>query len=243
MLKSVFGPAHLLVTLDIFANPESFDYSRLGKASDLAIVMLYDQHVQSGIPGPIASQQWLDRVAGDIFAKIPPSKVILGLGNYGYDWPVNTDGKGNVVRNRFGDPIVVGPGRKVLLGDALECAIASGARAGMDSGDLNPYFLYSDPDHKDRLIYVLDAATAYNQVMALARYKPRGAALWYLGSEDPSIWSFFAAGKLGKSAHPSDFEELAPCPRMIHGTKGPVPKYRKVEIGEDGLVRSETYSN
>ena len=242
VLKSVFAPAHLLVTQDIFANPDSFDYAALGRANDLVIVMLYDQHVQSGIPGPIASQEWLQRVARDLFARVPGPKVILGLGNYCYVWPVRTDSTGNIVRNLYKDPVVVGPGRKILLGDALECANASQAPAAMDPAELNPYFIYSDQQRNDRLIYLLDAATAYNQVMSLAKYRPAGGALWYLGSEDPSIWSFFAVRKLGRKVGASAFADVTDCPRIIYGTRASPALTRKVEIGGDGLVKSESYT-
>jgi hypothetical protein len=151
------------------------------------------------------------------------------------------DARGNIVKNSYGDPIVVGPGRKALLGDALRCAVAAGAPAKMDADDLNPYFIYRDKDHKDRAIYMLDAATAYNEVIALGKYRPRGGALWYLGAEDPSIWSFFAVGKLGGKANASDFGDVSNCPTIIYSAEGQPGGHRSVVIGKDGLIRSETY--
>ena len=74
--------------------------------------------------------------------------------------------------------------------------------------DLNPRFFYSDSaTNTDHVVYILDAITAYNAIMALKGYEPKGVALWRLGSEDPTIWSFLNDDTLGKPL--SDLKELS----------------------------------
>ena len=43
-------------------------------------------------------------------------------------------------------------------------------------------------------VWLMDATTAYNQMRAAAPYHTLGAALWRLGTEDPSLWAFFGKG-------------------------------------------------
>ena len=77
---------------------------------------------------------------------------------------------------------------------------ASGGEDGnvtIDPASLNPYFTYYDDPAKPggpevmHTVWLMDATTAYNQMRAAAPYHALGAALWRLGTEDPSLWDFF----------------------------------------------------
>ncbi|HEY3298712.1 MAG TPA: glycosyl hydrolase family 18 protein, partial [Armatimonadota bacterium] len=99
-LSKTFHEAHLLVTQDVPAKSDDFDLAALNDPNDFIVAMLYDEHVislgQGGYPGTIASQVWLEDMAAKIFRDMDSSKVVLGIGNYCYDWPIEHDGKGNV---------------------------------------------------------------------------------------------------------------------------------------------------
>jgi len=49
--------------------------------------MNYDQHWPTSGPGPIASQEWFIDNLHELLKVIPPQKMIVGIANYGYDWP------------------------------------------------------------------------------------------------------------------------------------------------------------
>ena len=55
--------------------------------------MTYDYSWANGPPGSIAPQRWVDRVASYAVSQIPPSKVLLGLAFYGYDWNTTVGGE------------------------------------------------------------------------------------------------------------------------------------------------------
>lgn len=243
-LHRVFAPAHLLVTQDIPVNDDAFDADALCDANDFVVLMFYDQHAAEDAPGPIASQEWVEQRADALFAKMDTSKVVLGLGNYCYDWPVKIRANG-----------VVGSwqrAREMLMGPAL--GIASQARASirMDEGDLNPYFTYADDHNQNHVVYFLDAVTAYNQYRALQEYGIKGAALWYLGSEDPSLWTFLDDDKLGHLAS-LDALKTVTYPQLLDVDSFPQgselnrisavaqPGTRQLQTDQDGLVTSETY--
>ena len=48
--------------------------------------MDYDEHYSSGAPGAIASIPWYYNTLTASLNKIPPEKLIAGIGNYSYDW-------------------------------------------------------------------------------------------------------------------------------------------------------------
>ncbi|WP_081338162.1 glycosyl hydrolase family 18 protein, partial [Bacillus mycoides] len=87
-LTTVFHKHHLLVTQDVPANDQAFDYGALAKVIDRMIVMMYDEHYGAGAPGPIASNKWFEHTLNEL--DIPSEKLIVAFGNYGYDWEVKS---------------------------------------------------------------------------------------------------------------------------------------------------------
>src|SRR5436189_73832 len=104
--------------------------------------------------------------------ELNPSKTIIALGNYGYDW---TSGKQEA--------------DEVTFQEALIHAGESQATPIFDPTSRNPYYEYDENDGSHHTVWFLDAVTAYNQMRAASGYKPAGFAIWRLGSEDPSVWS------------------------------------------------------
>lgn len=246
VLRTVFSPDHLLITQDLPANDPAFDYEALAQLNDYVIVMLYDQHTPDGDPGPIASQEWIEQSADRLFKLMDDPKVILGLGNYCYDWPVRISESGDITR--------IAPGRELPLGAALHIAREAGADVHMDEGDLNPYFTYDDDDGTTHMVYMLDAVTAYNQYHALKGYLPGGVALWYLGSEDPAIWSFLHREQLPNAISPSALSRVDFCgaiatesslkgDELMQVAASPKPGARQLTSDTDGLITAEHYQS
>lgn len=48
--------------------------------------MAYDEHWSSAEPGPIASQDWFVDGITTALNEVPANKLVVTLGNYGYDW-------------------------------------------------------------------------------------------------------------------------------------------------------------
>ena len=167
--------------------------------------------------------------------------MILGIANYCYDWAVAYDKDGNLKwhtaasKKRWGR---VWPGLRKLTRD-------------LEMDDLNPRFYYSDSGNVDHVVYMLDAVTAYNQIMALKGYEPKGVALWRLGSEDPTIWSFLDDDTLGRPL--ANVKQLSNVDLKFQvdldnsqgelmqvsqtGTTG----HRDLDLDQDGLIISEAY--
>jgi peptidoglycan-N-acetylglucosamine deacetylase len=166
----------LLVAL----SPESpaADYSGLAAAADALILMSYDEHTEKGSSGPLASQGWFESVLAQHLKSIPAHKLIVSIGSYGYDWE---SGKA---------------AQEISVQEAWELLEESRARLSFDKKSLNPTFSYLDDSSKSQhQVWYLDAVTAYDQVAAALAVRPKGLALWRLGTEDPSIWSVLGRGR------------------------------------------------
>ncbi|QDZ08029.1 glycosyltransferase [Sphingomonas panacisoli] len=150
----------------------SWDLPAYAKIVDRVFLMSYDEHELSGPPGPIASQAWFAKTVADAARGIPASKLVVAIGNYGYDWY----GTG-------GDPMTVE--------EAWQAARDSGAVPVFDRASGNSGFAYEDDDTGKHVVWLLDAASAYNEIAFLRRAGIGGVALWRLGAEDPGLWSLF----------------------------------------------------
>ncbi|MBY8827577.1 polysaccharide deacetylase family protein [Hephaestia mangrovi] len=138
---------------------------------DKLFLMTYDQHETSGPAGPIAAQRWFAEEVARAARGIPRSKLVVAFGNYAYDW-----------HDHGGDSLDVE--------EAWQEAADSGATPSWDAASGNSGFAFEDGDSR-HVVWLLDAASAYNELHFLKQAGIAGAALWRLGSEDPSLWSIF----------------------------------------------------
>ena len=192
-LAAAFHPLGLLVTQDIQTDSDAYDLPNLARVNDFLIPMLYDQNADGGPAGPISGQSWFQSELKDFLGEVPAGKIVLGLGAYGYDWQDGTAQASDVSfqqaaqlaqQNRFGDDGII----------------------HLDPAGLSPYFTYSDEDggadsrEIAHTVWIQDATTNWNQLHAALPYHTLGAAIWELGKEDPSLWSFFGKQDAGKLA-------------------------------------------
>ncbi len=183
-LYAAFRPHHLLVTMDVQAENDSYDLPELAKWNHWLIPMLYDEHAGGTEPGPVAGIDWTRRNLQAMLRKIPANKIVLGVGNHAYDWRAgHTDAEdltyqSAIVRAKESQP------------DAV---------IRLDPQSLNPTFQYTETVTDDKggereeahTVWMQDAVSVYNQLQVAKPEGIRGAALWFLGAEDPSLWTFY----------------------------------------------------
>ncbi|WP_316571715.1 polysaccharide deacetylase family protein [Neobacillus sp. YIM B06451] len=172
-LYEAFHADGLTVSMDVPAANPAYDYQQLENHVDQLIVMAYDENVNS--PGPIASTSWFQSV----LAKLPKDKLIVALGNYGYDWEWESQE----------------PGEAVSFDDITRLAGKAGLTIQWDDISQNPYVKYTKSG-KLHEIWFLDSATFYNQLKLSEEAGAKGVALWRLGAEDPSVWDILKGNKL-----------------------------------------------
>jgi len=95
-LKKQNPNAHLSIDTYLVSGSEQglFDLPKLAADINAFVIMGYDMHTLRGDPGPLASMGGSANVIGYVqnyLEKIPPSKIILAVPYYGYDWPQTKD--------------------------------------------------------------------------------------------------------------------------------------------------------
>ncbi|MBW8734172.1 MAG: polysaccharide deacetylase family protein, partial [Asticcacaulis sp.] len=164
-----------LVTLTAPVDTDTWNLKAFSAAADKMFLMIYDQHSAVDQPGPIAGQSWFEERLAWALKRVPVEKAIICVGNYAYDWH-EVDGK------ITGDPLSVG--------DAWRRVRESSTSIQFDPASGNPYFLY-DENNIHHQVWMLDAVTAWNQLLATETTNASGIALWRLGSEDSAVWRAF----------------------------------------------------
>lgn len=91
--------ATLSMAITAYTTPQEFsdngyDLRALGRVLDTVALMAYDEHgpTWNGV-GPVGGLPWQQRALRIVLAKIPASKVDLGVAGYGYTWPVTGTGE------------------------------------------------------------------------------------------------------------------------------------------------------
>ena len=159
-----------LVSEDVPVDDNAYDLKRLAEMNDYLVPMVYDEHYQSGEPGPVASEQFYEDQLDKVSKLAPPEKVIAGFGNYGYDWPIGSAGS-----------------EEVTFDDVMVAATESHAPVEWDAASENPVLRYQLNGQRHE-VWFLDGVTALNQIIDVNEWGFRGVGLWRLGAEDPGLW-------------------------------------------------------
>ncbi|MGE5398301.1 MAG: glycosyl hydrolase family 18 protein [Chitinophagales bacterium] len=137
-----------------------YDYAGIGSAADLVVVMAYDYHFSN--PGPSSPTDWFEDVTDYTVSYIPPNKVLMGIGTYGYDW--------NLANNN----------RKTLDQNSLDKLIANGAIQRWDSATYTPYIKYWDASGNQHEAWY-ENQVSLNEKYALAlEHNLAGIGFWQM---------------------------------------------------------------
>lgn len=240
----------LALSVDVEADEQKVPLEALAKSADFVVLMAYDEHYAGGKPGPIAPLPWFTRALDRVIGRVPAEKLVIGLGNYAYDW--RKDG---------------GPAESLTFEQAVIRARAYHPDEPptdvirFDPEALNATFEYTDDDDggREHVVWMLDAVSAYDQWQVTAARRPAGAALWVLGSEDPALWTFFdrartaTAAEAGEGAGAPEALATIPNPSEIeYDGKGeilslratPSPGRRRLDLdASTGLVTDLAYES
>ncbi|WP_404477748.1 glycosyltransferase [Novosphingobium sp. BL-52-GroH] len=226
--KALPQGSRLAVTVP--AETADWPLEALAKVSDKIIFMAYDQHWEGGEAGPIAAQDWFVREVQGALKRIGPDRIVVALGSYAYDW--------------HGDQTDA-----LSIEDAWLAAHDSSAPVTFDAASGNAGFAYDDGDGKDsqhHAIWMLDAATNWNELAALKRLGIQDMAMWRLGTEDSGFWADLAAFRKGgvpdlsitRTAGSADVEGSGEILRI---TATPRDGSRTIRFDADGVIHDEQY--
>lgn len=142
------------------------DYRLLGEAADSVLLMTYEWGYTYGPPMAVAPINKVREVVDYAITRIPPSKIDLGIPNYGYDWTL---------------PYVRGTSAAKTISnlEAVQIAIDTGSVIQFDETAMSPFFRYE----KDGLLHEVwfeDVRSYKEKFSLLPLYSLRGMGYWQI---------------------------------------------------------------
>lgn len=145
---------------------EGMDYRLLGENADWVFLMTYEWGYTYGPPMAVAPVNMVRRVLDYAVSEIPPRKIMMGIPNYGYDWPL---------------PYVRGETQARLIGnvEAVRIAAENGADIQFDETAKSPYFRYWK-DGTEHEVWFEDVRSMEAKYKTAGEYGFRGVGYWNL---------------------------------------------------------------
>ena len=146
---------------------EGHDYALLGEAANLALLMTYEWGYMFGPPMAVAPVNLVRRVLDFGVTQIPPSKILMGIPNYGYDWTL---------------PFVQGQSmaEKISNTEAVERAARVGAQIQYDPVAETPFYRYVDELGREHEVWFENEASIRAKLNLVAEYGLAGVSYWNL---------------------------------------------------------------
>jgi len=239
-LRDTLRQDSLAVSVDLEALHVTQLGPALSAASDFVVLMSYAQHAPAAGRGPLAGIGWFDTLLTKAAAVVPAEKLVVGVGNYAVDWPL---------RGTAGGRALTVQGALVAARDARPDDPPA-SLVDFDPTELNPTFDYTDGAGVPHEVWMLDGVTAYNDLVLAQRARARGAALWVLGSEDPSLWPAYGKDAFRRLPPPTVLDSIPTSYIPAYSGEGEIlsvgglPRRgaRAVELDSTlGLLTDETY--
>ena len=173
-------------------NAVPMDWQALGSIADELRIMVYDYHSQTtSEPGAIAPIGWLKEVLDYAAQKTDIHKVVVGLGNYGYDW-VSSVQDGTTTWSGTG--ISFEQADAIAKDRAIPIVRATGIDdRGYDIGSV-PTFTYQDSDGNQHSVWFEDSASLQSKVTLAQQYPIKGLIFWSVGLGDQGFWTDHTSG-------------------------------------------------
>lgn len=145
---------------------EGIDYRLLGENADKVLLMTYEWGYTYGPPMAVAPLNKVRQVLDYAVTEIPREKILMGIPNYAYDWPL---------------PYERGVTEAALIGNvqAVEIAAANYAQILFDEIAQSPYFTYRK-DQTDREVWFEDVRSIDAKLRTAAEYDFLGVGYWNL---------------------------------------------------------------
>ncbi len=158
---------------------EGHDYAALGNAADKALLMTYEWGYTYGEPQAVSPINKVREVIEYGVSEIPRGKILLGVPNYGYDWPL---------------PYVQGETMAESLSnnEAVERAKENKAEIQYDQAAQAPFYTYYVRENGapiQHIVWFEDASSVDAMLKLINEYGLSGMSVWNIMRYFPSLWT------------------------------------------------------
>lgn len=153
---------------------EGMDYALLGENADAVFLMTYEWGYTYGPPMAVAPLDKVRQVVEYALTRIPGEKIILGIPNYGYDWPL---------------PYVRGITRAATIGNAEAVNIAAENGVSIEYAQISraPWFTYKKSGI-EHVVWFEDVRSIEAKLELAGAYGLLGAWYWDIMRPFRAVW-------------------------------------------------------
>ncbi|MDO4337950.1 MAG: glycosyl hydrolase family 18 protein [Eubacteriales bacterium] len=145
---------------------EGVDYRLLGENADQVFLMTYEWGYTYGPPMAVAPINKVRQVVEYALTEIPADKILMGIPNYAYDWPLPFE-RGSTAARTIGNV------------EAVRIAEENGAEIQFDETARSPYFTYRR-DQVEHEVWFEDVRSIEAKLRLAAGYGLKGVGYWNL---------------------------------------------------------------
>ena len=222
-LAAALGPGReVSVTVPLGAG-RAYDLAALGRVAAHVVLMARDQHARPGRPGPVAAPDWVRTGLRRARRAIAPDRLVVALPTYANRW--------SAAGGPF--PLDVAAAWEIARRARVLPRWSPAARA--------PHVAIGAGPRRETL-WLADAVALGNDLRALPARQP--VALWYLGGEDPGVWTVLARPR-GEAFGPARALGTIPAaPEVLTRGRGDVVRAAGPAAGRRAVapgLRAERY--
>lgn len=153
---------------------EAHDYPTIGAVADEVLLMTYEWGYTYGPPMATAPLNNVRTVLDYGVSVIDPNKILMGIPNYAYDWPL---------------PFVRGTTKAESITNQI--AVARAAENNViilfDEPAQAPYYYYSDASGTPHVVWFDDVRSMNAKFRLIPEYKINGAGIWQIMNYFPGL--------------------------------------------------------
>lgn len=152
---------------------QGHDYYGVGQAANLVLLMTYEWGYTFGPPMAVSPINQVRKVLDYGVTQISPEKILMGMPNYGYDWPL---------------PFVKGTTRaeKITNGEGFTRAARYGVPVQFDPVSQAPNYHYYDNQGVDHEVWFDNEASIKARLSLVNEYGLAGVGYWNIMDFDPN---------------------------------------------------------
>lgn len=143
---------------------EAHDYKKIGELADHVIIMTYEWGYSGGPSMAVAPLNLVENVISYAVTRIPPSKILMGIPNYGYDWTL---------------PYIEGSlAGSISNYEAVTLAKDNNQSINYDIKSQSPYFKYFNQSGIEHEVWFEDARSILAKLNLVLKYNLGGISYW-----------------------------------------------------------------
>lgn len=154
---------------------EAHDYPAIGAVADLVLLMTYEWGYTYGPPmatSPINNMRTVLRYGVSV---IDTSKILMGIPNYAYDWPL---------------PFVKGETAAESISNqkAIERAVQYNVTIQFDETAQSPFYFYTNAEGIEHVVWFDDVRSMNAKLRLMPEFGLRGGGVWQIMNFFPGLW-------------------------------------------------------